>query len=150
MDVFFVINRFFLILSMFFWGASIIWVNGFIKPLLKRKTSSEMQGFIFRTMRFQRRIVYLCWLLFLGTATTAYTAGDPMLQRFELLNTAGIITVIVFLIHIFFTFYIFRISRMNEHSPMSITEREVKILVNGGYANIFIFLVAFALAFSQL
>ena len=150
MDVFFVVNRFFLILSMFFWGASIIWVNGFIKPLLKRKTSSEMQGFIFRTMRFQRRVVYLCWLLFLGTATTAYTAGDPMLQRFEPLNTAGIITVIVFFIHIFFSFYMFRISRMNEHSPMSITEREVRILINGGYINIFIFILTFTLAFAQL
>lgn len=150
MDAFFIVNRFFLILSMFFWGASIIWVNGFVKPLLKRKTSSEMQGFIFRTMRFQRRVMYLSWLLFLGTATTAYTAGDPLLEKFELLNPIGIITVIVFFIHVFFSFYLFRISKMNEHSPMSITEREVKILINGGYVNIFIFLLTFALAFSQL
>jgi hypothetical protein len=150
MDAFFIVNRFFLILSMFFWGASIIWVNGFVKPLLKRKTSSEMQGFIFRTIRFQRRVMYLSWLLFLGTATTAYTAGDPLLEKFELLNPIGIVTVIVFFIHVFFSFYLFRISKMNEHSPMSITEREVKILINGGYVNIFIFLLTFALAFSQL
>jgi len=121
-----------------------------VNPLLKRKTSSEMQGFIFRTMRFQRRVMYLSWLLFLGTATTAYTAGDPLLEKFELLNPIGIVTVIVFFIHVFFSFYLFRISKMNEHSPMSITEREVKILINGGYVNIFIFLLTFALAFSQL
>lgn len=150
MDIFFVVNRFFLILSMFFWGASIIWVNGFVKPLLKRKTSSEMQGFIFRTMRFQRRIVYLCWLLFLGTSTTAYSINDPLLENFELFNTMGIITVIVFFIHIFFSFYLYRISKMNEHSPMTITEREVRILINGGYINIFLFLGTFTLAFSQL
>ncbi|MFW6122202.1 MAG: hypothetical protein ACOC80_15070 [Petrotogales bacterium] len=150
MNIFFVVNRFFLILSMFFWGASIIWVNGFVKPLLKRKTSSEMQGFIFRTMRFQRRIVYLCWLLFLGTSTTAYSINDPLLENFELFNTMGIITVIVFFIHIFFSFYLYRISKMNEHSPMTITEREVRILINGGYINIFLFLGTFTLAFSQL
>ncbi|MFO7881295.1 MAG: hypothetical protein R6U52_02005 [Kosmotogaceae bacterium] len=150
MDVFIIVNRFFLILAMFFWGASIIWVNGFIKPLLKRKTSSEMQGFIFRTMRFQRRIVFLCWLLFLGTSTTSYSIGDSLLENFDLFNTMGMVTAIVFFIHVFFSFYLFRISRVNEHSPMSITEREVKILINGGYVNIFIFLVTFALAFSQL
>lgn len=140
MDIFLFFNRYLLILSFILWSGINITLGFFLIPLLRKKSIPEVKVLVFNLLRAFRRITYACWALMIGTGSIEYFYLDAH-GHFESISDVLMLTgLVVFILQIIWSFYLFGIAKRNEYNPLSTTERDIGLLVGGGYLNNFLIL----------
>ncbi|AKI97542.1 hypothetical protein [Kosmotoga pacifica] len=138
MDVFLFVNRYVLILSSILWAGFSITLGFFLIPLIAKKDIPEIKVLVFNILRTYRRVMYICWILMLGTSLVEYFIIHAI-SNFENVCQSLIISgLAVFTLHIIWSIYLLSIAKKNEYNPLAMTERDMRILVGGSYFNNFL------------